>query len=123
MSKATVKPKRYRLLAGNHFEGRKRYRAGAIVKSLLPLDEMFGAAKFQNLDAAPAAPGSPAPDTPATPETPETPAYELKHTGGGWYDVLDPEGAAVNTESLRKDQAELFVAEELGGVIAEPKED
>ena len=32
--------------------------------------------------------------------------YNLKHRGGGWWDVVNEEGKAINETALKKDKAE-----------------
>lgn len=48
------------------------------------------------------------------PERDATMGYEVRHTGGGWYDVVGSGGEAVNDGGLRKDDARALAAE-LGG--------
>lgn len=34
------------------------------------------------------------------------PVYELRHRGGGWFDVVDEDGKAMNESALKKVEAE-----------------
>jgi len=86
--------------------------------------------KFAVLEGTVAKPAAAAPDpAPAAPPTPEpaakTPALDLKGfeppfevmprgKNNVWFDVVDSNGAQVNTKGLRKPQAESLVAEAEG---------
>ncbi len=45
-------------------------------------------------------------DKEAKPEAPPKEEYSVESAGGGWYNVLSPEGKVMNEKKLRQDEAE-----------------
>lgn len=42
------------------------------------------------------------------------PVYNLKHRGGGWWDVVNEDGKVQNEKSLKKDDAEVLLQSLVG---------
>lgn len=61
--------------------------------------------------------GAPVPDDAEAPQPTETDTittFSVEHVGGGWYNVVDGSGKAVNETSLRQDAAKALVEELMG---------
>ena len=54
------------------------------------------------LDKVPPTPEEIAPDV-------EEPTYDLKHRGGGWYDIIDSNGKTLNEKALKQEEAEELI--------------
>jgi hypothetical protein len=36
--------------------------------------------------------------------------FSLRHKGGGWYDIVDSDGKAINEEAMKKEKAAEYLA-------------
>jgi hypothetical protein len=48
-------------------------------------------------------------------ETKAAPKYELRHRGGGWWNVVNEDGKVINEKALKKEEAEELLTDLTAG--------